>query len=1331
MIRRTLLLFALGLSYCLAASPLQAELKVPAVFSDHMVLQSGQPAPVWGWAKPDEEVTVSVAGQTKTAKTGADGRWKLTLDSLTAGNAPQTLTVKSSGGGDITINDVLIGEVWLGSGQSNMAMMVQGAKDAEKEKAAANYPLIRVFTEASRGADTPQEEGRGTWVVCSPESVGRFTATGYFFARKVHETLGRPVGVINSSVGGTLIEAWTSREAQESTPELKDFLNGVAQLKEGFNPAEQAEQHKTALAAYEEKAKAAKDAGKPQPRKPRDPQETLNRSTNLGFLFNGKISPLIPYALKGVLWYQGEANAQPGKVRFYETQLPLLIQDWRRRWGSELPFAFVQLPNIRRNNAWVDIREAAARTLKLPKTGMAVTIDIGDAANVHPTNKQDVGKRLALWALHDVYGQQLTASGPTLDKSEVKDGAMVLSFQHTDKGLTTRADGQEQGPVNGFLIAGADRAFKPAVAKLQDGKVVVSSAEVPQPAAVRYAWKDWPEANLYNLAGLPAAPFRTDDWPKPPPAEPRLAAIFSDHMVVQAASTVPVWGWGEPNSPVTVTLAGQTKTTRVTPDGKWKVVFGRLTASNDPQTLVVKSPTKTLTVNDVLIGEVWLASGQSNMAYIFSRGQYPEAEQKAANHPTLRVFTVAKQSSRDIKAECEGSWVVCTPETVGNFSAVAYFFARDLLAKLQTPVGMINSSWGGTDIAAWTSEEAQVKVPELKAQLDRWKQQEAAYKPDVAQADYDKAVATWKERVKAAKAVGNPPPRKPEAPSQPATDQNHPANLYNGMIAPLLPYGLRGAIWYQGEHNTSTEEKARLYDKQLPLLIEDWRARWGKELPFAWVQLPNLDRKDFRPLVREAMLKTLAVKNTGMAVTVDVGEANDNHPRNKAAVGNRLALWALDRVYRQKLDAYSGPIPLENKVEAGKVVVTFDHAQKGLVAKGGELADFVIAGKDRVWRPAKAEIAGRMVVISNPEVAEPVAVRYAWAGNPTGNLYNAAGLPASPFRTDDWRDPAPAPVDKNAVVKTDLFEGGKDGVSLYRIPGIVVTAKGSILAYCEARKTSGADWGEIEVHLRRSTDQGKTWSPARQIAHLGARIEGNPHKKVGGEKEQTVNNPVAIADAKTGDVHFLYCINYNRCFYMRSKDDGQTFSDPVEITAAFEGFRAKCDWKVLATGPGHGIQIKSGRLVVPVWLAYGKEGDHGPSMAGTLYSDDQGKTWKAGDIALPNEGDFKNPNETTIVELTDGRVMLNSRSTSLKSRRLVTTSADGATGWSTPVFDEALWEPICMGSIVAYPKRANTLVFCNPHSLKLDERGQEVPGGRGERQNLTLKLSLDNGKTWK
>lgn len=314
--------------------------------------------------------------------------------------------------------------------------------------------------------------------------------------------------------------------------------------------------------------------------------------------------------------------------------------------------------------------------------------------------------------------------------------------------------------------------------------------------------------------------------------------------------------------------------------------------------------------------------------------------------------------------------------------------------------------------------------------------------------------------------------------------------------------------------------------------------------------------------------------------------------------------------------------------------------------------------------------------------------------------------------------------------KIDVFPAGMNGINLYRIPGMVVTSKGTVLAYCEARKNGGSDWGEIEVHLRRSTDGGKTWEPSKKIAHETTRIEGNPTKKSGGEKEQTVNNPVAIVDRDTGAIEFLYCVNYARCFSMRSTDEGKTWGKPVEITASFEPFRARYNWTVIATGPGHGIQLKSGRLVVPIWLAYGKNGAHAPSAAATIYSDDHGKTWKAGEIPLPNEGELGDPNETMITELSDGRVMLVNRNVSKPNRKLITTSPDGATKWSKPFFHEQLWEPICMASIIAYPSKPGMQIYSNPHTLARDSQGKEIPVGRGKRENLSIKLSRDDGKTW-
>ncbi|MCC6511586.1 MAG: exo-alpha-sialidase [Pirellulaceae bacterium] len=325
---------------------------------------------------------------------------------------------------------------------------------------------------------------------------------------------------------------------------------------------------------------------------------------------------------------------------------------------------------------------------------------------------------------------------------------------------------------------------------------------------------------------------------------------------------------------------------------------------------------------------------------------------------------------------------------------------------------------------------------------------------------------------------------------------------------------------------------------------------------------------------------------------------------------------------------------------------------------------------------------------------------------------------------------APLRAGEPRLTQSDVFTAGSGGVTLFRIPGIVVTGQGTVLAYCEARRDSRADWGEIEVHLRRSSDGGNSWSDAVKIAHNAPRIEGNPTKATGGQHEQTVNNPVAIVDKVSGTIEFLYCVNYARCFSMRSTDDGVTWSQPVEITATFEPFRSKYDWKVIATGPGHGVQLKSGRLVVPIWLAYGKPGDHHPSASATIYSDDPGQQWRAGEIAVPDEDPFGDPNETMITTLADERVMLVTRSVSKPNRKIITTSQNGATGWSQPVFHDQLWEPICMASIVRHPSAPGLQLFSNPHSLGLDKQGRELPAGRGKRQNLSIKLSRDDGQSW-
>ena len=524
--RRLGIALALGL---LSAAAL-ADVRLPALFSDHAVLQQGASVPVWGWADPGEDVAVTVAGKTYSAKAGADGAWRVNLDALKPG---ETLTLIVKGKNTLTVQDVLVGEVWLGSGQSNMAMTVNRCNDYTNEMAAANLPQIRMFTVERVVGTAPQSDVKGQWVVCASNTVGNFSATAYFFGRDLHQKLSVPVGLINSSWGGTPVEAWTSAEALAAVPALKPVTAVWAEkTAKPWDEAKAMAGFDKQMAAWKESAKKGKAAGKEPSRAPKKPVDPRLDSHHPANLYNGMIAPLVPYAIKGAVWYQGESNANDLTATLYGLQLETLISDWRKRWGSELPFAWVQLPNYRASDRnWPLVREGMLQTLKVPKTGMATTMDIGETADIHPKNKQDVGQRLAFWALGTVYGQNVASlCGPLFAKAEVKGNAVICSFTHADRGplawwkrvwrivsFTNRRGGlvARGGELKGFVVAGADQAWKPAAAKIVGDTVVVSSPEVKAPVAARYAWAADPVCTLFNGAGLPASPFRTDTFEIP------------------------------------------------------------------------------------------------------------------------------------------------------------------------------------------------------------------------------------------------------------------------------------------------------------------------------------------------------------------------------------------------------------------------------------------------------------------------------------------------------------------------------------------------------------------------------------------------------------------------------------------------------------------------------------------------------------------------------------------------------------------------------------------------------------------------------------------------
>lgn len=498
----------------IAASPnaVRADVKLPALFGSHMVLQQGQKDRVWGWAEPGEEVKVSIAGQSKSAKADGDGKWSVTLDPMPVGG-PHTMTV--AGKNTLTLEDVLVGEVWICSGQSNMQWDVAAANDPDLEIRTAKYPKIRLISVPQVGTQDPKDDFHGKWELCTPETARHFSAVGYFFGRQLFQNLDVPIGLIDNSWGGSACEAWIQRDRLSADEKYKPMMDRWAKIEADF-PEAKAKFDK-AVAEWQVAADKAKAEGKPAPPRPgNDPSGNMYGNARPANIYNGVLKPTIGYGIKGVVWYQGESNA--GRAYQYRDLFPLMIQSWRDEWGiGDFSFYYVQLADFMGEkpepgeSAWAELREAQTMTMsRLPNTGEAVIIDLGEAQDIHPRNKQGVGNRLARWALAKDYGIDIAHQSPTY-KSMTRDGRkIVLTLDHVGPGLKSFDVGQ----VRGFAIAAPDRKFVWANAKIiAPDRVEVWSDSIAEPAAVRYAWADNPVCNLYSQNGLPVTPFRTDDWP--------------------------------------------------------------------------------------------------------------------------------------------------------------------------------------------------------------------------------------------------------------------------------------------------------------------------------------------------------------------------------------------------------------------------------------------------------------------------------------------------------------------------------------------------------------------------------------------------------------------------------------------------------------------------------------------------------------------------------------------------------------------------------------------------------------------------------------------------
>jgi len=495
---------------------------MPAIFSDHMVLQREKPIPIWGRAEANENVTVTLAKgkETPVAKAGtqadASGKWMVRLPALSAGG-PYTLQIKAKKA--FKFENVMLGEVWVCSGQSNMYWVVSRSKDADKEIAAANYPDIRLFSVNLRTAPMPTEEvNGGPWQTCTPETIKDFSAVAYFFGRELHGELKVPIGLIKTAWGGTAIEPWTPPVGFASVPSTQRYFDQVQEADRDY--IKSLADHLDKRAEWAHAAGQVKlDEGDKLPPAPMLPEHTFANGGNRmpTVIYNAMVDAMVPYAIAGAIWYQAENNCARGDGLAYADKMKALIQGWRAMWDQgEFPFYYVQLapyPYAARPPHTPDrlplIWEAQRIALNVPNTGMVVVTDIGDTTNIHPTNKQEVGRRLALWAFANTYGRtDRVYSGPLYKSMQVEGAKIRISFDHAGTGLTSRDD----KPLSWFQVAGEDKVFVDAQAVVDGNTVVVSSDQVKQPAAVRFGWNELAEPNLMNKEGLPASPFRTASW---------------------------------------------------------------------------------------------------------------------------------------------------------------------------------------------------------------------------------------------------------------------------------------------------------------------------------------------------------------------------------------------------------------------------------------------------------------------------------------------------------------------------------------------------------------------------------------------------------------------------------------------------------------------------------------------------------------------------------------------------------------------------------------------------------------------------------------------------
>lgn len=487
----------------------------------------------------------------------------------------------------------------------------------------------------------------------------------------------------------------------------------------------------------------------------------------------------------------------------------------------------------------------------------------------------------------------------------------------------------------------------------------------------------------------------------------KLPALFADNLVLQREHENPIWGWADAGETVEVRIAGKSATTTTAADGKWRLKLPKLGIHREPLKLkITGSSGSVVTLKNILVGDVWFCTGPSNIFWPVKKCDNAKQEIAAANYPEIRFFTLKKTTADEPQDDCVGNWFECSPETVGEVSGVGYFCSRRIHKETNVPIGVLQSFWGGSRVESWTSREALAAEPGLKPIFQWWEKAFREYDAKKAAAAYKKAVSQWRKRVAQAKKNGKKLPARPRPPANPHTSQHRPASLYNGMVAPLIPYGIKGILCYQGLGNLYWAEYSRVL---MPTMVRDWRARWGQgDLPIGMVQPAPYpcgkwakQNPDAYSLQRESQLLLLDDHpNLGIAFTMDIGDLNELHPTNKQDVGWRMASWALATVYKQEMP-WAGPVYRSMSVEGSDIRIRFKHTAKGLKTNDGRApSHFVIAGKDKKFYPADAVIDGHTVLVRSKQVLHPTAVRFAWSDVAVPNLFNTDELPASIFRTD-------------------------------------------------------------------------------------------------------------------------------------------------------------------------------------------------------------------------------------------------------------------------------------------------------------------------------------------